>query len=372
MSDSVTSGHWKPSGAVRHGLGIFDDTSDFVIADQSSYFLPSADEHSSHGAAAGIELSRELASVASPGNGTPTTPDIGNDDGDTMPYAVTISDPDTTVTPGGGAAAGGVTFASYEAGDQPEDGNSGAAIKTIARSGNVSIDGLISGTAWSSTALTYSFPTTGADYGTQATYGDPAPFNGFAVLNAAQQSEVLRAFSLLSSYTKLTFTKITETTTTHATIRLADSSSPPTAYAYNPNSGQTGGDVFYGQTGENPAMGNFDSAQAILHEIGHAVGLKHGQDNTEYGTEPAAQLDIEYSVMNYPNYIGSKEGYATAAFSPETYMQDDIAVLQYLYGENLGNFGQSLTYTWSSTTGEEFINGVSQGKPFTNDIFETV
>src|SRR5215831_10429361 len=174
------------------------------------------------------------------------------------------------------------------------------------------ISSVLAGTAWNGTTVTYSFPTSSSFYGTPTTYPDPAPFNGFGVLTSQQQSEVLRAFSLISSFTDLTFAPITESTTVHAAIRFANSSSPPTAYAYYPSTFPTGGDVFYGATGRNPVMGNFDSGQSILHEIGHALGLKHGQESTVYGAMNADKLDIEFSLMNYPNYIGSTEGFATA------------------------------------------------------------
>src|SRR5882672_4626864 len=129
------------------------------------------------------------------------------------------------------------------------------------------ISSLLRGVAWNGSSITYSFPTSGSFYGTQSTYGDPAPFHGFSQLDSAghsgQVAEVLRAFSLLASYTALTFTQITETSVNHATIRLANSSSPMTSYAFTPTTtGPRGGDVFYGGTGENPRMGNFDSGQA--------------------------------------------------------------------------------------------------------------
>jgi len=94
------------------------------------------------------------------------------------------------------------------------------------------ISSVLAGTAWNGTTVTYSFPTSSSFYGTPTTYPDPAPFNGFGVLTSQQQSEVLRAFSLISSFTDLTFAPITESTTVHAAIRFANSSSPPTAYAY--------------------------------------------------------------------------------------------------------------------------------------------
>jgi hypothetical protein len=119
-------------------------------------------------------------------------------------------------------------------------------------------------------------------------------------------------------------------------------------------------------------MGNFDSGQATLHEIGHSLGLKHGQDNNTFGVMNADRLDIEFSLMNYPNYIGSTEGFSTAAQSTQSYMMYDIAAFQYMYGANFTQVGRNNIYTWSATTGAEFINGLSQGTPVDNHIFETV
>jgi serralysin len=259
-------------------------------------------------------------------------------------------------------------------------GSGGIGVTSVARydspslsaADNQNISSVLVGSAWNATEITFSFPTSSSVYGTQSTYFDPAPFNGFRTLTEQQKGEVLRAFSLISSYTGLTFAEITETTDTHAAIRLANSSSPPTAYAYYPGTNVQGGDVFYGGTGRFPVMGNFDSGQATLHEIGHALGLKHGQDNFAYGVMNADRLDIEFSLMNYPNYIGSAEGYATASTSAQTYMMYDIAALQYMYGANFNQAGRASRYTWSSSTGVEFIDGDSQGTPVDNHIFETI
>ncbi len=259
-------------------------------------------------------------------------------------------------------------------------GSGGIGVTSVARydspslsaADNQNISSVLVGSAWNATEITFSFPTSSSVYGTQSTYFDPAPFNGFSTLTAQQRGEVLRAFSLISSYTGLTFAGITETTDTHAAIRLANSSSPPTAYAYYPGTNVQGGDVFYGGTGRFPVMGNFDSGQATLHEIGHALGLKHGQENGVYGAMNADRLDIEFSLMNYPNYIGSAEGYSTASTSSQTYMMYDIAALQYMYGANFNQVGRASRYTWSSSTGVEFIDGDSQGTPVDNHIFETI
>jgi hypothetical protein len=267
-------------------------------------------------------------------------------------------------------------------------GSSGIGTHTVSRDSSASlsaadaqdVSSLLGGTAWNGATITYSFPTASNQYGTQTAYGDNDPFNGFSPLDSAghsgQRAEAQRALGLVASYTLLTFQQINETTTTHAGIRLANTSpssiSSGTSEAYFPSNAPAGGDVFFGGTGENAVMGNFDSGQAVLHEIGHALGLKHGQDTGPYGKMNADRLDIEFSLMNYANYIGSTEGFATASTSAQSYMMYDIAALQYMYGANFGQAGHSVVYNWSPTNGTEFVNGVSMGTPYNGAIFETI
>ncbi len=118
----------------------------------------------------------------------------------------------------------------------------GVGEQQIGATGDQNIDGILTGYGWNSLNLTYSFPNSSADYGTsQGTgsgqYNDPAPFNNLAQLNNQQQTDVLRAFALISSYTQLVFTPMNETATDHAVLRLADSSSPNTSYSFEPTPG---------------------------------------------------------------------------------------------------------------------------------------
>src|SRR5262249_7308937 len=57
---------------------------------------------------------------------------------------------------------------------------------------------------------------------------------------------------------------------------------------------------------------------------------------------------------------------------PSTLMQDDILALQYMYGADYGTNNGDTTYTWSTTTGEMFIDGVGQGVAFHNKLFLTI
>ena len=128
-------------------------------------------------------------------------------------------------------------------------GSSGIGVHSVARltspflsaADAQNISALLGGTAWNGATITYSFPTSSSQYGTG--YPDNAAFSGFRQLNSAghsgQRAEAQRAFSLIASYTLLTFNQITETSGTHATIRLANSSQSvvPTAGAYLPSNG---------------------------------------------------------------------------------------------------------------------------------------
>lgn len=235
---------------------------------------------------------------------------------------------------------------------------------------------LISGQKWNGNTFTYSFPTSTSQYSNApATYGSGELVNGFAALNAAQISAVRYAYDLISQYTPLTFSEITGNPGS-ADMRFAGSNSPNTAWAYYPSNSGEGGDSFYNVSNgyyTNPVRGTY-AWHTFMHEVGHAMGLKHGHDPSGNGALATSVDQMAYSVMTYKSYQGASGSNYTNEYwgYAQTYMAYDIAALQALYGVNWQTNNTDTTYTWSSTTGEMFINGVGQGAPGSNRIFSTI
>lgn len=250
------------------------------------------------------------------------------------------------------------------------------AVTHFAPTGDAVLDGLLGGTKWAVSNLSFSFPASSSFYGSG--YGANEPVVAFAALSSTQKAVVRSALGLYASVANVSFAEIAETSTQHADLRFALSDKPTTAWAYYPDIGPEGGDVWLNNSSGNyaaPTKGNY-AYLTFIHEIGHALGLKHPHEvEGQFGAMPTANDSLEYTVMSYRSYVGASttRGYMNGDGDyPQSPMMYDIVVLQHLYGANYSTYAGSTTYRWSPATGEMFVNGVGQGAPGSNRVFLTV
>jgi serralysin len=247
----------------------------------------------------------------------------------------------------------------------------------LTASGDPAVDALQSGFAWAANdPVSFAFPDSAADY--EWGYGNSEPTRGFAPIGATMQAairDILLGNAAGAGFgspgphvTGFTNLAIVESATdSNADIRIARSSAPSTAWAYYPN-GREGGDVWFGNRHnfDSPRLGSYQFLVAV-HEIGHALGLKHPHESSNgFGAMEAAWDSLEFSVMSYRSRVGLpvNTGYTNAAFDyPQGWMMLDIAALQALYGADYGLRAGNTTYSWSATTGETLIDGIGQGLP---------
>lgn len=258
----------------------------------------------------------------------------------------------------------------------------------VAMTGNQSIDGVLWGVKWDLAEITYAFPTRVSDY--QKYDG----IRGFETFNATQRTAVDSIIAGFNDLVTMVVSKASDPST--GNLRFAEATSVDdgpggftavgTAFGNPPdeNAGprQSQGDIFFNpQDYNNPVKGSY-AFVTLIHEMGHALGLKHGHAKQlspdgafTIPKLPAAEDSMEFSVMTYRSAIG---GSTTAGYPNEkwgyaqSYMMNDIAALQYLYGADYTTHSGDTVYKWKPNTGEMFIDGVGQGTPGGNRIFLTI
>jgi hypothetical protein len=258
---------------------------------------------------------------------------------------------------------------------------SAAAAKTmdytdrIKASGNKKIDTLLAGSDhWfhedgavgarpSETArhsLTYSFL---AD--TAGLHNQDA--NGFQALDDGRQSRVREALAYISTVVDVSFTEVGA----GGDLRYGpNAQARSSGYARYPNDGSQ---VFLAnnQPGLDTDWSQGSYAwETLLHETGHALGLKHpgsydaGGGKTPGPYLPASQDHRGNTIMSYRDAANMKriaydgDAFSRSSVNPKSFQANDIAALQYLYGAAATG---PTTFQWSP--GEIFSQTIYERTP---------
>ncbi|MBI3506720.1 MAG: M10 family metallopeptidase C-terminal domain-containing protein, partial [Proteobacteria bacterium] len=217
------------------------------------------------------------------------------------------------------------------------------------------------GSFGTSASVTYCMPTSVPSYDytlrdTAYVYGDYATYsevsyliNTFQSFNSAQRSAVASIVQSISEVANINFTQVASASSAQIVLLNADLDPGVAGFAFYPNETAygtpVGGDVFMDITQMNPSAGNY-AYLAVMHEIGHTLGLKHpgdynaGGGGTEGPYLPSATDNRQYTMMSYydhPNYTSLTQ-------EPVTPMLYDVAALQYIYGANMSTRAGSTSY----------------------------
>lgn len=227
--------------------------------------------------------------------------------------------------------------------------SSSTPFKLSLTSGNSYIDDLFYGTQWSNQTITFSFVSLNSYF-----------LNGYAENNlyraslfSSDQAAVRVALQSWSNVANMNFVETTDTQYNVGDLRFGYSYTigmdGTPAWAYGPGSSPLSGDVWFNRESSSYTLpwtaGTFEFETAI-HEIGHALGLKHPFSASPYnpGVLPTYLDSRSFTVMSYSAVPGDNTTHFS--YEPTTPMILDIAAIQSLYGVN-SNFNSTDTvYTF--------------------------
>jgi Ca2+-binding RTX toxin-like protein len=283
--------------------------------------------------------------------------------------------------------------------------NDEADIDDSITTGNLTIDGLLTEYHWSFFArvnFQFTIPDSETDYeDTRDLLIDDYPDDNHVHVTAMPSFMISAIRTAIAEYNLILNFAITENADNNVDTQLryglitndeGDDPDPP-AYAWTPQDdglfseqdNWKSGDMFYNQAsfgtigmiGGVPATDMHGTYQyhTVLHETGHALGLKHGHEADNGNPAlPFAWDSMEFTVMTYRGYIGDviAGGYEVVSGDyAQTLMMLDIQALQHLYGADFTTRSTNTVYR-GDTSGRYFVDNVLQWDTDRNTIFLTI
>ena len=192
--------------------------------------------------------------------------------------------------------------------------------------------------------------------------------SAMSAFNDAQKAATKLALQAFANITKLKFVEIPSNTQQNSNIVFAESTNLDDASGDTQPSISSMNDIentliridFSSQQNSRVEIGS-DNYMTLLHEIAHALGLKHprsygtGGQDSQWPFLVTTKDNNQYSIMSYNiNPYQQEDGThfyqnsgAVAAKTPLLY---DIAAIQSLYGANANYNGDNTVYRWDLNT----------------------
>jgi len=184
------------------------------------------------------------------------------------------------------------------------------------------------------------------EYGPSTGSGEPWK-SGWHFLTDTQKIGIAAALNAWAEVANITFTEAFDSLTVAGDIRFSTEPGITRSHAWYPWQSARAGDVWFTTDVSGPS--NLDTAEkgtfgylTFLHEIGHALGLSHPHGGRAIAASSINALP--FSVMSYQDYVGDTGDTWDSGLLPTTPMLNDIAIIQYLYGPNMGT--RSGDTTW--------------------------
>ena len=213
--------------------------------------------------------------------------------------------------------------------------------------------------------VTYSFPSQ-----LPAAYSGSNAF-GWKPFSAQQKTAARDVMNLLQKQINITFVEVTDTPAAGGTIRFSNNTQENSSgYAYLANSSHTSldSDVFISNSyTTNVTPGSF-AWTVMVHELGHALGLKHPGNYNAAQTTSASAIG-NFLGANEDTFYNTIMTYRESAqdINGASFMPYDLLALRYLYGTRAFQTGNN-TYNYSDATGRSVSNIVDDGGTDTLDF----
>ena len=217
------------------------------------------------------------------------------------------------------------------------------------------------GPAGTPAVLSYSFPSFGARWDYTQAYSNPGePTQGFGPLSGpSDQAAVSAALANWAVVAGVSFQWVDDTLGSGGDLRIATTTWQLGAYqlgaAYLPNASDNAGDVWLNAALRGSTLADLQPGSigyyTLLHETGHALGLKHPNTPSDYSANTLSTLDdsVFNTVMSsyvWPGVVASVTGNIDRF--PSTPMSLDIDALQFLYGLNTSTFAGDDVYRFDA------------------------